>query len=68
MSNPWDILGEPEHKPQALPEFEEVSGAMSCQFSGCFEVVNNGKYFPTEKLLTWKCSQGHKSKIVDIDL
>lgn len=46
-------------------EWEEVSGAMSCQHAGCYGVATIGKYNEKNKLLTWACPEGHLSKIED---
>jgi hypothetical protein len=44
----------------------EVDIDVSCQT--CFEYVDTAEYFNIEKLLRWKCSQGHISFIEDFRL
>lgn len=44
----------------------EVEIDVSCQT--CFEYVDIAEYFNIEKLLRWKCSQGHISFIEDFRL
>jgi len=39
---------------------------VSCQI--CFEYVDDAEYYPIEKLLKWKCSQGHVSFIEEFRL
>jgi hypothetical protein len=60
MPNPFRNLG------RTAPEdifWEEVGGAFSCQEPGCYNVSGEAKYADEEKLLTWKCTDGHISKI-----
>lgn len=54
-----------EGKPEEGPPYQTVSGAMDCQF--CFETVHDGRYFPNERVLLYKCSLGHVNKIEDFD-
>lgn len=61
--SPFDQLGE-NSKVQNV-EWEVWTGSFSCQENGCWEVAHEAKYAPEEKLLTWKCSEGHISKIED---
>jgi hypothetical protein len=44
----------------------EVDIDVACQT--CFEYVDLAEYFNIEKLLRWKCSQGHISFIEDFRL
>ena len=39
----------------------KMNGAFSCQT--CEEVVTTAKHDPREDTLTWKCSNGHMSRI-----
>lgn len=48
------------------PEGMEISGAFGCQT--CHEQVDDAEYFNIEKILKWKCSQGHVSYIEDFVL
>lgn len=64
MKSPFDDLG---HTREPEPEGEEVTGAFSCQGDDCFLVVTTGRYLSANHVLTWKCPEGHLSK-VDIDL
>jgi len=43
--------------------FEEVDGPLQCQKSGCHEAVREGLYSEAAKVLTWKCSKGHVSRL-----
>lgn len=60
MRNPFEDLGKPRLE---NPQGEEVTGAFSCQERGCYEVARSARYLEEVKLLTWKCSDGHISKI-----
>lgn len=64
MVNPFKQLKE-EYVLQKLMEegFEEVDGPLQCQNSDCLEAVPEGLYNGTAKVLTWKCSHGHVSKL-----
>lgn len=44
-------------KPGGMP----WEASVACQF--CGEEVDEQVYYPTESLLTWQCSQGHRSFI-----
>lgn len=44
----------------------EIECDLQCQL--CHEYVDGGEYFHIEKLLKWKCSQGHISFIEDFRL
>lgn len=66
MPSPFNDLRDP-----SAVVIEDVEG----QFD-CLEVINgrrcNGytraaKYIPSERLLTWKCPEGHISKLEDVD-
>lgn len=60
MRNPFEEMGRPRLKE---PEGEEVTGAFSCQERGCYSTVTTARYLEEVKVLTWKCSEGHISKI-----
>lgn len=47
--------GEPKRETPTMSLDVDVS----CQI--CFEYVDDATYYPVEKLLKWKCSQGHIS-------
>jgi len=51
-----------EEAPKGLP----VAGAFGCQT--CFEQVDDAEYFQIEKILKWKCSEGHISYVEDFVL
>lgn len=38
-----------------------IAGTFICQF--CGEFVLEGKYFPTDSVLSYKCDQGHLSLV-----
>lgn len=48
---------------QQKPEGVIIDGTFGCQ--RCSESVDEAEYFPVEKFLRWKCSQGHLSYIED---
>lgn len=60
MVNPYKNLGKPRAEDIV---WEEVGGAFSCQEDGCFKVSGEAKYSDEHSLLTWKCEDGHISKI-----
>jgi hypothetical protein len=41
------------------PDQVDFEGVYQCHF--CDEKVYRAVYLPEEKILTWKCSNGHKS-------
>lgn len=43
--------------------WEEVDGPMQCQTKGCRLVAQEGKYSETLKIVTWKCPEGHVSRL-----
>lgn len=47
--------------PAEVPKGKMIEGNFACQ--DCFEVVYEGEVFRIEKILKWKCSQGHVSFI-----
>lgn len=50
-------------KTQANPT-KEVEGAFACQ--NCGEIVETGRYNGERLVLSWTCSQGHLSLVMDI--
>jgi hypothetical protein len=48
------------------PKGMEISGAFGCQT--CREQCDDAEYFRIEKILKWKCSEGHISYIEDFEL
>lgn len=46
-------------------EWELWTGSFGCQEKDCWEVATEAKYAPEARLLTWKCPEGHISKIED---
>lgn len=51
-----------EEVPKGIP----VDGAFGCQT--CYEQCEDAEYFRVEKILKWKCSEGHVSYIEDFVL
>lgn len=47
--------------------YDEWGGAFSCMTHGCYGVANIAAYFPSEKILTWKCPNEHISVLEDVD-
>jgi len=64
--DPFAILDGGTPKPPE--DYEEVGGAFTCQVGGCWSTVGEAKYFTASKLLTWKCKNGHISKIEGFEL
>lgn len=64
----FDALGPTKKEKEEIPEFEIVGGRFTCQERGCWEPTHEAKYFEDARLLTWKCPDGHISKITDFDL
>lgn len=56
----WDNLGKKE-QPQRRYDQVPVEGEFQCQVCGVY--VPAAVYLPQEKLLTYKCLEGHKSFI-----
>jgi len=48
------------------PKGFEIDGAFGCQT--CFEQCDIAEYFSVEKILKWKCSEGHISFVEDFIL
>ena len=63
MPSPFDKLGPVSKRP--VEQFEIVGGAFTCQRNDCWSTVYEAKYFEDALLLTWKCDEGHISKIED---
>lgn len=63
--NPFEILNRPRLE---NPQGEEVEGAFTCQERGCWDTVHTARYLEEVKLLTWKCSNGHYSKIEGFEI
>lgn len=61
----FDELGAPA---KVEEKFEIVEGKFSCQRDDCWESAYEAKYFEDVKLLTWRCPDGHLSKILEFDL
>jgi formylmethanofuran dehydrogenase subunit E len=54
-----------ENKP-SVPEGILIEGSFTCMT--CDEVVEEANYLPVDKMLGWKCSNGHKSAIENFSL
>lgn len=65
MGNPFMRLGEPRLE---NPKGEEVTGAFSCQEDDCYEVASTARYLEEVSMLTWKCKDGHMSRLEDFNL
>ncbi len=64
MDNPFDELKKQYVMQKLLDEgFEEVDGPMQCQNGACREAVPEGLYNETARVLTWRCSKGHVSRL-----
>lgn len=64
MVNPFKQLKDEFAVQKLLDEgFEEVDGPLQCQKSDCHEAVPVGLYNETARVLTWKCSKGHVSRL-----
>lgn len=62
MRNPYKELFKPVLE---NPDGEPVTGAFTCQEDDCWSTVKDAKYIEEIKVLTWKCSKGHISKLED---
>lgn len=60
-----DFLNSQQQQPEP-PTGMDIDGSFMCQF--CPEQVDEATYFAIEKILLWKCSQGHKSFAEDFSL
>lgn len=65
MSN-FQSLKKKKPKPEDL-NFQEWGGQFDCSTSACSGWANVAKYFPSTKILAWKCQHGHISRIEDVD-
>jgi hypothetical protein len=64
LDNPFKKLKEEFIVQRLLDEgFEEVDGPLQCQTKDCKETVMTGLYNETAKVVTWKCSNGHVSRL-----
>ena len=63
----FDELG-PSKSEQKGPAFEVVEGRFLCQRDDCWEATNEAKYFEDDQFITWKCPEGHYSKITDFTI
>jgi hypothetical protein len=48
------------------PKGMEISGSFGCQT--CYEQCDEAEYFMVEKILKWKCSEGHISYVEEFVL
>ncbi len=56
-----------EHLAEAKEKFQvNIQGAFDCQV--CDEYVREGYHDRQNRMLIWKCSQGHASYIAEISL
>ncbi len=64
MPNPFKELKQQYMLKQFEEEgWEEVDGPMQCQTRDCRLVASEGKYSESLKIVTWKCSEGHVSRL-----
>ena len=64
MPNPFKELKNQYIVNKMIEEgFEEVDGPLQCQTRDCHEAVPEGLYSESERVLTWRCSNGHISKM-----
>lgn len=54
-----DFLGRAEKPAESKPVGTPWYASVACQF--CNEAVYEQTLYPTDKVLIWTCSQGHKS-------
>lgn len=63
MSSQYDKLF---GKPAGLPAGSAIDGAFCCHH--CDETVDEAIWYENEKLLVWKCDNGHISEIKEFAL
>ena len=62
MSNPYAKMREEAMRNKArAEEWEEVDGPLQCQ--QCWLVADTGLYSNKLKIVTWKCDDGHESRM-----
>lgn len=64
QDNPFVQLKQPDPKKMA---YDEWGGQFSCQTRDCYEVSDVARYYNKQRVLAWKCANGHVSKIEDVD-
>ena len=62
--DPFDDLAKPRVE---NPQGEEIDGTFFCQERGCYGAATTGRYIKEASLLTWKCENGHISKMEDFE-
>jgi hypothetical protein len=60
LTNRWSDVGKGK-KEDASPFQIHLEGTYVCQH--CAQYVDGAEYLPDQKVLTWKCTNGHKSWI-----
>lgn len=65
MQNPFEQFIHPITKEDL--ESDEWEGQFSCQEKGCNGYALEAKYLKKHKVLTWKCQDGHISKLENVD-
>lgn len=68
MSNPFKEIKTRHEVTELVADFEEIEGSMRCQTTDCGETVHDGYYSSKQRVLTWKCSKGHISRMDNIDV
>jgi hypothetical protein len=63
--NPFETLGgKPSEKDL---EYDEWGGQFSCSERGCYNIEKIARYYRKSKTLIWKCEDGHKSYLENVD-
>jgi hypothetical protein len=58
----WEkFKNQQKQSPDGEPEGKMIQGSFTCQI--CYAWVTEGKYFPADGVLSYKCSEGHMSFI-----
>ena len=68
MRNPFEDLFGDEPKEPVFEDYEEVSGAMSCQRYNCEGVATEGKYYYDDMTLVYTCPFGHNNRCEGVSI
>lgn len=60
MTNPFEDLRLPTEEELQI---EDVQGSFACQDDYCRNVAYKARYVARDSILTWRCLDGHISKI-----
>lgn len=47
---------------------EPVEGVFQCSETGCFDIVEEAVYHPSNKTTTWTCMNGHNNTEKDFNI